>query len=80
MEQILVELVAKYPVIASIIGVVGVFRLVFKPAVSFARTVVTATPTKKDDEVMDKVEASGVYKGIVWVVDYLTSIKLPGAK
>lgn len=80
MEQLLVELVMKYPVAASIVGVVGVMRVVFKPAMSLARAYVGATATQKDDELLNKVEASKIYKGFAYVLDWFASIKLPGQK
>tara|TARA_R110000868_G_scaffold242882_5_gene498499 strand:- start:172 stop:420 length:249 start_codon:yes stop_codon:yes gene_type:complete len=74
------ELVAKWPVLSSVLLVVGALRLTIKPLVSIVRSVVELTPGKTDDLLLDKVEASKVYKGLCWVLDYLTSIKLPGAK
>ena len=57
--------------------IVGVFRLVVKPIMAIIETYVRGTETVKDDEVFDRVVGSSVWKGIVWFVDYLTSIKLP---
>lgn len=80
MEAILISLAAKYTWIVTICLVLGIFRLVFKPLVSIIKAVVAATPSQTDDAVVAKVEASGIYKGVCWVVDYLLSIKLPGWK
>lgn len=79
MEQIL-ELIAQYPVVSSILVVVGALRLVFKPVMTAIQAIVAVTPSKKDDEVLAKAEASSIYKAIVWVIDYLASIKLPVKK
>lgn len=80
MEELLVDLVTKYPLAATIVGVIGVLRLVFKPVMSAARSIVEATPSQKDNEFLDKLEASKIYKAVAYVVDWFASIKLPGQK
>lgn len=80
MEAFLVEMAGKYTWVMATCLVMGVFRLMFKPTIAFLRAFVSATPTTKDDAVMDKVEANKVTKALVWFADYLLSIKLPGAK
>ncbi len=80
MEQFLVELATKYQVVMTICIIVGIFRLVFKPLVSIIKAVVAYTPTPKDDVVVAQVEQSKAYKAVLWVIDYLLSIKLPGQK
>jgi hypothetical protein len=80
MEAFLVEMAAKYPVAMAIIVGIGIFRVVFKPIVSLARAIAQVTPGKGDDEFLDQVEASPLYKKVAWIVDYLSSIKLPGQK
>lgn len=68
----------KYPWAVTLFIITGVLRTVFKPLVAFARTVVLATPSVKDDEILNKAEGSKAFKAVAWLVDYLTSIKLPG--
>lgn len=74
--DIVLELVSKYPLIASVLLVIGGCRVVLKPLMSVLRSLAIYTPTPKDDEILDKVEDSKVYKGVVWVLDYLFSLKL----
>jgi len=74
----LLGLADKYPWAVTLFVVMGVLRAVFKPLVAFARTVVVATPSVKDDEFLNKAESSKAFKAVAWFVDYLTSIKLPG--
>lgn len=74
------DLAVKYPVIISILVVVGVLRAVFKPTFAVLHAYVLATPSKNDDAVLDKVEASGAYKAVAFVLDWVTSIKLPEKK
>jgi hypothetical protein len=80
MEQFLLELASKYPVVVAVCSVVGIFRLVFKPTVALVKLIVAATPSESDDKVVADIEASGIWKAVLWVVDYLLSIKLPGKK
>jgi hypothetical protein len=68
--------VDKYPVLASILLGMGIARAVFKPVFSILRTIVSATPSAKDDAVLDKVESSKAYKAVAYVLDYLASIKI----
>ena len=80
MEQLtvmIIDLASKYPLLISILGVVGVLRLIFKPLFYFFHEFVLATPTKRDDDFLMKVEKSKAYSVIVFLVDYLGSIKLP---
>lgn len=80
MEQFLLGLVEKYPVMMSVAAGIGVFRLVFKPAMSFLHAVAEATPTQKDNAALAKFESGKAYKSLVWIVDYLLSVKLPVKK
>ena len=80
MEQFLIELATKYQVVMTICIVVGIFRLVFKPLMAIIKAVVVYTPTSSDDIVMAKIEEHKAYKAVLWVIDYLLSIKLPGQK
>jgi len=77
--EIIQGFVTKYPVLSSIFMVMGILRAVFKPIFSLARTVVAATPSVKDDAVLDRVEGSKAYKAVLYVLDYIASIKI-GAK
>jgi hypothetical protein len=70
-------IVAKYPLVLHIMGIMTVARLIFKPLFSFLNTFVLATPSPRDDEILAKVMNSGVYKAISYVLDLSLSIKLP---
>ena len=61
----------------AILLFIGTFRTIFKPLCALVLSVVAATPTKKDDELVDKIATNKWYKVLVWLVDYLLSIKLP---
>ena len=77
MEAFLIELVSKYPVAASVIGVIGTARVIFKPIMTGVQAWVANSPSKKDDELLAKVEANGIYKAFLWVLDFAFSIKKP---
>lgn len=76
-QQTIIDLVSHYPVIATILMVIGVARMIFKPFFSFMQAVVDATPSANDNEILAKVEASKVYKAIAYAFDWFGSIKLP---
>lgn len=70
------SLADKFPVITTILMVMGTLRAIAKPLSTFVHEVVKATPTAKDDEFVAKIEASKVYSSLHWALDYFTSIKL----
>ena len=78
MEEFLVSalafVVAKFPVVAT---VMTGCRLVFKPLFTFLHAFTAATPTTKDDLLLEKAESSTVYKGFAWALDLFFSVKLP---
>jgi hypothetical protein len=84
MEQQLIELLqpllAKYPVIVTVLLAVGTLRLFFKPIMSGIEVAVSQSESKKDDEILGKVKSNVFYRGLVWLVDLLGSIKLPVKK
>ena len=77
MEELILGLLVKYPVVGTILMVVGVARAIFKPIMSVAAAYVKATPSLKDDAAFEGVEGSKIYKSIAWFLDYTLSIKLP---
>lgn len=79
-EPILIELVSKYPIVSAVLMIMGVCRLILKPTMVWLKAVAAATPTPKDDLLVEQVEGSKIYKGLVWLLDYVFSLKLPGSK
>ena len=80
LSSFIMELAGRFPIILSILSVIGAIRLINKPLFAFLRAFVSSTSTLKDDELLDKVEQSKVYKGISFVLDWLFSVKLLGNK
>lgn len=73
----IINLVQKFPYISGVLLVVGVLRVINKPLFVFLRTFVSATPTPKDDQILDQVETSKAYKTLSFLLDWVGSIKLP---
>jgi hypothetical protein len=61
---------------AVFLMVLGFFRTFGKPLTSLVRSIIAWTPTPKDDVWLLEFEQSAIGKGLLWVVDYLFSIKL----
>ena len=83
--EALISMLVQLPVVQQVLALpwlvqvflyIGVARSIFKPLMSFAHSVVAATPSTKDDEALEKVEASKAFKAVAWVFDYLFSLKL----
>lgn len=75
--QWLLQYVQANPNFAVVLMVMGFLRLVFKPIMTAVQAIVAATPSTKDDEKLAEVQASKVYLGLVWLLDYFASVKLP---
>lgn len=73
--KFLIDFAVQYPQLASIIFLIGSFRVVMKPLVALAKAIVEITPSKSDDVFVEKIEQSGAYKVVLFVVDYIFSIK-----
>tara|TARA_R110002167_G_C12491385_1_gene635443 strand:+ start:269 stop:505 length:237 start_codon:yes stop_codon:yes gene_type:complete len=76
MELLIIGMVEKYPIIMTILSVMGMARLILKPLMTFLHEMVVVTESTKDNEILDKVEASKIYKGLLFVLDYAFSLKL----
>jgi hypothetical protein len=72
----LADLVTRYPWFSTVVVVVGTLRLCLKPAFELFHIIVGVTPTKADDEFLERMEASKAWTWFTWLLNYLTSIKL----
>lgn len=77
MEQFILDLLMQNPKLGAVLSLVGVARVVFKPLMTLIQTWVDETANKKDDEWFKKLLESKYYKALVWVMDYLLSVKMP---
>lgn len=73
----LIAFVSKYPITATIIGILGSARLIMKPVMTAIRGIVDQTATQSDNLMLDKVEGNKIYKAAIWILDYCLSIKVP---
>ncbi len=70
----------QYPALVMFLTIVGVLRSVFKPLMSLAEAFVAAVPNPNAKAELETFEKSKIYAAIVWVVDFLASVKLPQQK
>jgi hypothetical protein len=60
----------------TIISVVGVLRIIFKPIFTVMHAVADATPSQTDNQVVDSIENHKITKGLLFVLDWIASIKI----
>lgn len=77
--QFIIGFLQQYPFFASLVFIMGALRVVFKPLMLVLHEYVLYTPNEADNAALDKVEQSGIYKSFLMVIDFIASIKLPGA-
>lgn len=70
------NLAARYPWLATVLAVVAACRLLLKPLFTFLHEVVKVTPSQKDDLLLARVEDSRAFRWVVFALDYLFSIRL----
>lgn len=83
--QLLTGLTVKYPIIATLVGLMGTMRLWAKPVFSIVHQVIALTPSQWDDGLWasgyDFLTVNPIGKALAWLLDWVASIKLtpPGA-
>ena len=65
------------PAFATVLMVVGFLRLSLKPAMTILQAYVKLTPYDNDDKWLANLEQSAGYKLLVYLLDWLLSVKLP---
>jgi hypothetical protein len=65
-----------YPGFSTFLACIGALRLIIKPAMTAITAITKATPTKKDDELVDEVFNSKTWKSFLFLLDWLASVKL----
>jgi hypothetical protein len=60
----------------QIITIIGSLRLLIKPLMGLLEAFVTITPSKTDDLLPEKIKDNKVYKSVVYLLDWLASLKL----
>ena len=69
-----------HPTIAVVLSCVGACRVLIKPAMSLARYITSKTPTTRDDKALEALEKSKVFATVRYILDWLTSVRLPSSK
>jgi hypothetical protein len=78
--SLIISFLGQYPVVGSIIFIIGALRVVFKPLFeTVLKAYVEFTPNPEDDKILASIMASPIYVGIAKVLDFVASIKLPVA-
>ena len=67
-------------VLSTVVTVIGTARLIVKPIMVALRAIADATATPSDNLLLDNVEQSKVVKVLVFLADWLFSVKLPPKK
>ena len=74
---IIINFAERFPIITSIILILGTFRLSMKPIMSAIEKYVLNTASKKDDKFLNSFKNNIFYKIFVFFLDWAVSIKLP---
>lgn len=77
MQDLIMQFLQAHPQYAVVMTVIMVLRTIFKPLMAIMESGVQASGSQKAKDVLAQVEASKVYKGLAFVLDYFASIKLP---
>lgn len=75
--NLVIQLATQYPIVFTIIAILGTFRLVMKPLMMGLKLIAAQTASAKDDELLVEVERSAFYKGLIFLLDWIASVKVP---
>lgn len=64
----------------QVVAIIGTMRIFFKPIMSGIEAAVKESPSLNDDEVLGKVTGHSIYKGFVFLLDLVGSIKVKPKK
>ena len=73
--DIIVQLVVSYPVLGTVLVIIGTLRLVLKPLFSIWHAYVLTTPGTGDDALYTKVQDNPITKTVFYLIDWFGSIK-----
>lgn len=76
----LISFVKDTPVFSSLLMVVGFLRIAIKPLMTILQAYVKLTPYDHDDKWLQSVEQSKGYKVVLYLLDWLLSVKVPTSK
>ncbi len=61
----------------QIVTIIGSARIIFKPLMTLLETIAEQTETPVDNEWLESFKDSKVYTVIIFIIDYILSIKKP---
>lgn len=73
-------LTTKYPVVVTILTLIGLLRLLVKPVIAYLHSRAAATESPDDDARLEKAERSWWFKALMFGLDWTASIKPIGRK
>lgn len=73
--SVIADLAVKYPIITTVLMVMGLLRLILKPIVEWLRARAAATADPADDERLAQAERSWWFKALLFALDWGASIK-----
>ena len=76
LTPIIQALGTKFGWLVAVIAWVGTLRLLVKPVFEILHTIAAKTQTTKDDEFIANLEQSKAFKTVLFILDWLTSVKL----
>lgn len=64
-------------IVIQAVSLIGSLRIINKPLFSLFHAIVEVTYwTEKDNHWLNKIEQSKIYKGILYVIDWVSSVKV----
>lgn len=75
-----IELLKEYPWFANLVVIMGSLRVIFKPLFSLIDAVIAATPNQDDDKAWLAFKQSKAASLLIWLIDYIASVKIPKGK
>lgn len=76
MEEILAAFLGNQGWAVQLLSIIGLLRLIVKPIMELVKAITAFTPSTKDDSLVNKIIASPIYVKLLFVLDWLTSIKI----
>lgn len=80
MEDAIIAFAMQYPWVVTVLVILQVVSMVFKPLCDAAQRYVDSTVETDDDEILVKVKAHPVFRAINYVLDWSAGIKIPQRK
>jgi len=73
-------LLQQYPMLQHVVAIMIICRVIFKPTFLILGKYVELTVEEKDDDKLHKFMKTKKYKMMVFLIDLLSSVKLPQIK